>query len=156
MKKVYLSVLVLAIAVVFTACNTNTNAASKVKSENVTAAANRDASIAMGAPSIEIAKDVYDFGTVNEGDVVEHIFVVKNTGKTDLVITDAQTTCGCTVPQWPKDKPVKSGETTEIKVRFNTSGKPNTQSKSITLFTNTEKGREVLKLKGFVTPKNKK
>ena len=69
-----------------------------------------------------------------------------------MVITDAQVTCGCTVPVWPK-KPIKPGESEEIQVRFNTNGKQNRQQKNITLITNTESGREILTLKGMVTPK---
>ena len=82
-------------------------------------------------------------------------YLVTNSGKTDLVITNAQASCGCTVPVWPKN-PIKPGATGEVKVKFNTSGKPNRQQKTITLTTNTESGREVLTLKGSVTPKAKK
>ena len=100
-------------------------------------------------------KKEYDFGTVNEGHIVETSYIVTNSGKTDLVITNAKASCGCTVPVWPKN-PIKPGATGEVKVKFNTSGKPNRQQKTITLTTNTESGREVLTLKGSVTPKAKK
>ena len=104
---------------------------------------------------ISLDKKVYDFGTVNEGDLVETSFFVTNSGKTDLVITRAKGSCGCTVPTWPKE-PIKPGKTGEIKVKFNTNGKPNRQQKTVTLTTNTESGREVLTIKGSVTPKAKK
>ena len=61
---------------------------------------------------------------------------------------------GYTVPTWPKDKAIKPGESTEIKVKFNTAGKGGgRQSKDVTLFTNTAVGREILKLKGVVNRK---
>ena len=72
-----------------------------------------------------------------------------------MVITNAKASCGCTVPVWPREA-IKPGKTGEVKVKFNTAGKPNRQQKTITLTTNTESGREVLTLKGSVTPKAKK
>jgi len=133
----------------------NGNASAKINKDNLTNAKNRDAEIEKGTASIAFDSEVYDFGTVNEGEIVEKTFKVTNSGKTDLVITNAKSSCGCTIPVWPKE-PIKPGETGDIKVRFNTNGKPNRQQKSITLTTNTESGREVLTIKGMVTPKTKK
>lgn len=129
------------------------NAANKIKESNLETALTRDAEIKKGGPTIEFDATEYDFGTVNEGDIVETTFKLTNTGKTNLIITDAKASCGCTVPEWPRGA-VKPGDEAEIKVKFNTSGKPNRQIKSITLYTNTDKGRETLKLKGVVTPKS--
>lgn len=130
------------------------NASSKVKKENVEKAEKRDSSIGLGAPVISFDKEEFDFGTVNEGEVVKTTFLVTNTGKSDLIITNAQASCGCTVPEWPKEA-IAPGKTGDIKVSFNTNGRVNKQSKSITLTTNTEKGREVIKISGMVTPKKK-
>lgn len=130
------------------------NATAKINKENLEVAKSRDVAIKKGAASIAFENKEYDFGTVNEGEIVETVFKVTNSGKTDLIITDAKVTCGCTVPVWPK-KPIKPGETEDIQVRFNTSGKRNRQQKNITLITNTESGREILTLKGMVTPKVK-
>ncbi|MCT4699553.1 DUF1573 domain-containing protein [Tenacibaculum haliotis] len=130
------------------------NAASKVKKENVENAEKRDVTISAGSASISFDKEEYNFGTVKEGEIVKTTFIVTNTGKGDLVITNAQATCGCTIPVWPKEA-IAPGKTGEIQVSFNTNGKPNKQSKSITLTTNTTKGREILKISGMVTPKNK-
>lgn len=132
----------------------NGNATTKINKENLESAKSRDVAIKKGAALISFDNNVYDFGTVNEGEIIETTFKVTNSGKTDLVITDAKVTCGCTVPVWPK-KPIKPGETESVKVKFNTSGKQNRQQKNITLITNTESGREILTLKGMVTPKAK-
>lgn len=129
-------------------------ASTKVNKQNLDTAKTRDAEIKQGVASISFDKKEYDFGTVNEGEIVETVFKVTNTGATDLVITNATGSCGCTVPVWPK-APIKSGETGDIAVKFNTSGKPNRQMKTVTLTTNTESGREVLTLRGSVTPKAK-
>ncbi|CAL2055771.1 DUF1573 domain-containing protein [Tenacibaculum sp. 190524A05c] len=153
MKKI---IAILALTVSFSAmvsCKKG-NAAAKVKQENVTEANQRDKEISQGAPSISFDREVHDFGTVEEGFVVETSFKVTNTGKSDLVITDAKATCGCTVPTWPKE-PIKPGDSAEVQVKFNTAGKPNKQSKTVTLTTNTAKGQEQVKVTGMVTPKSK-
>ena len=129
-------------------------ASTKVNKQNLDTAKTRDAEIKQGVASISFDKKEFDFGTVNEGEIVETIFKVTNSGATDLVITNATGSCGCTVPVWPK-APIKPGETGDIAVKFNTSGKPNRQMKTVTLTANTESGREVLTLRGSVTPKAK-
>ena len=155
MKKITILFLLVIAAASFTACKDGGNVTSKINKGNLDKAKTRDLEIKKGKALIAFDDTVYDFGTVNEGDVVETSFKVTNSGKTDLVITNAQPSCGCTVPVWPK-APIKPGESGEIKVKFNTSGKPNRQNKTITLTTNTESGREVLTLKGSVIPKPKK
>ena len=155
MKKITILLALVITASFFTACKDGGNVTSKINKENLEKAASRDNEIKKGTALISLDKKVYDFGTVNEGEIVETSFLVTNSGKTDLVITNAQGSCGCTVPTWPKT-PIKPGETGTIDVKFNTNGKPNRQQKTVTLTTNTESGREVLTLKGSVTPKAKK
>ena len=133
----------------------NGNASTKVNKENLDTAKSRDAEIKKGVASMTLDKREYDFGTVKEGEIVETIFKVTNSGNTDLVITNATGSCGCTVPVWPKAA-IKPGETGDVAVKFNTSGKPNRQRKTVTLTTNTVSGRELLTIKGSVTPKAKK
>lgn len=154
MRKLTFLFVVALSTIIFVSCKDG-NASAKVKASNVEVAKKRDKVINKGAAAVEFDKTEYDFGTVAEGHIVETTFVVKNTGKTDLVITDAKATCGCTVPVWPKE-PVKVGESAEVKVKFNTTGKPNRQSKTVTLYTNTATGTELLKIFGNVTPKAKK
>tara|TARA_R110001632_G_scaffold152588_2_gene270264 strand:+ start:1597 stop:2058 length:462 start_codon:yes stop_codon:yes gene_type:complete len=153
MKKIVATSVLALATVLFISCGEG-NASSKVKKENVDTAKKRDVEISKGSAVIEFDKTEFKFGTVNEGDIVEAKFVVINSGKTDLLITKVQPSCGCTVPEWPKT-PIKPGESAEILAKFNTAGKPNKQSKTLTLFTNTARGREVLKLTGSVTPKAK-
>ena len=153
MRKIFIASVLALSTVVFVSCNEG-NAASKVKKENLDKAKERDVETSKGAAAIAFDKTEFDFGTVNEGDIVDVEFIVTNSGNTDLVITKAQPSCGCTVPTWPKT-PIKAGESSKVVAKFNTAGKPNKQVKTITLFTNTAKGREVLKIKGNVTPKAK-
>lgn len=103
-------------------------------------------------PKIEFDKDVHDFGKINEGDKVETEFIVKNLGESDLIIADAKASCGCTVPEWPK-QPIPPGSSAPIKVSFDSNGKPGGQNKTITLTTNTEKGSETFSIKSNVIAK---
>ena len=143
--------MIFSLTLVFIACD-GSSAKAKVNKDNVAKAKVRDLESKKGAALISFDKKEYDFGTVNEGDVVKTTFKVTNAGQTDLIIINAQPSCGCTVPTWPRT-PIKPGDTADINVKFNTSGKPNRQSKTITLTTNTESGREILTLKGSVIPK---
>lgn len=154
MKKATILLAFIVSVIGFTSCK-DANPSAKINKENLNKAISRDVEIKKGTALISLDKKEYDFGTVDEGVIVETVFNVTNIGKTDLVITKAVGSCGCTVPVWPK-APIKPGETGEVAVKFNTSGKPNRQLKTVTLTTNTETGREILTLKGSVIPKAKK
>ncbi|WP_299527270.1 DUF1573 domain-containing protein [uncultured Lutibacter sp.] len=130
------------------------NAASKIKDTNLETAKERDALNNLGFAIIEFDNTEFDFGTINEDDIIDGAFKITNKGKVDLLILSAKPSCGCTVPEWPKEA-IKPGESADIKFSFNSRGKPGMQNKSITLKTNTEKATEVIRIKGMVTPKNK-
>ncbi|WP_445457084.1 DUF1573 domain-containing protein [Flavobacterium sp. HNIBRBA15423] len=103
-------------------------------------------------PKIQFSKLEHDFGTIKDGDKVETEFMVKNIGEADLVILDAKGSCGCTVPNPPKE-PIKPGSSAPIKVSFDSTGKTGQQSKTVTLTTNTENGKENFTIKANVLPK---
>lgn len=150
MKKVFV-LSILSLSLMMISCNEN--AAKKIKSENLELAKERDQEIKIGGPKLAFDKIEHDFGVINEGDVVETVFSFTNSGKSELIITSAKGSCGCTVPEWPKE-PIMPGESGEIKVKFNSDRKPNLQQKQITLVTNTDQGKEILKIKAQVTPKS--
>jgi len=150
MKKLVILTILL---VGFLAFSCKENAAIKIKKENVEIAAERDAKIKVGGAKISFDKTEHDFGTINEGDIVETVFSFTNTGKSELIISSAKGSCGCTVPEWPKE-PILPGEKGEIKVKFNSDRKPNKQQKQVTLATNTDEGKETLIIKAQVTPKS--
>ena len=97
----------------------------------------------------------YDWGTIAENEKMIHVFKFKNTGANDMIISDAHGSCGCTVPEWPKE-PIKPGKSSQIKVIFDSKGKVGDQSKSVTITANTEPTNMVLMIKGKVTPKEEK
>ena len=151
MKNLFVISLVV-IGLSFASCNKD--ATKKIKTENLEVAKERDSEIKLGGPRFKFDKTEHDFGTINEGDVVETVFSFTNEGKSELIITSAKGSCGCTVPDWPKE-PIMPGEAGEIKVKFNSYRKPNLQQKQITLRTNTEGGKEILKIRAQVTPSPK-
>jgi hypothetical protein len=87
-------------------------------------------------PGMQFSKEEHDFGTINDGDIVEHKFSFKNVGDAPLIITNATATCGCTVPEWPKE-PIAVGASGDILVRFNSRNKPGNQAKTVTITANT-------------------
>jgi len=102
-------------------------------------------------PVMTFAESTHSFGTVEEGVEVVHEFEFTNTGKTDLLISNAIASCGCTVPDWPKE-PIPPGGKGKIKASFNSEGRSGAQLKSITITANTKDKVEVV-LKGDVRPK---
>lgn len=102
-------------------------------------------------PAFQFAEESHDFGTITEGDVVEHTFTFTNTGDAPLIIQSAKGSCGCTVPTWPKE-PIPVGGTGEITAQFNSKGKPNIQNKTVTITANTWPKQSTLRIKAMVTP----
>jgi len=103
-------------------------------------------------PIMSFEKKTWDFGSIIDGEVVEHTFRFTNTGNKDLVISSASASCGCTIPNWPKE-PIAPGDKGEIKVKFNSSGKKDMVTKDITILANTNPVKTILQIKVFVETK---
>tara|TARA_R100001369_G_scaffold45410_3_gene71625 strand:- start:511 stop:996 length:486 start_codon:yes stop_codon:yes gene_type:complete len=146
MKK---SILILAVLSAFAFTSCKEKASDKVNEENVAAAADRDAEAAK-FPVMKFEKTEFDFGTIAKGENVEHEFKFTNTGDAPLVIVNATSSCGCTVPEYSKEA-VAPGEQGQLLVKYNGSG-VNQVSKTVTIVANTKNGKETLKIKAFVTP----
>lgn len=91
------------------------------------------------------AEKSHDFGTIKQGDKVAHIFTFKNTGDHDLIISRAVGSCGCTVPEYPKE-PIAPGKSGTMKVSFNSTGKSGQQHKTVTITANVPNYAEVLEI----------
>lgn len=104
------------------------------------------------ATTIQYEQPVFDFGRVDEGEIVKHAYKFKNTGSEPLVISNCKGSCGCTVPTWPKE-PIPPGGDGEIKVEFNSKGKPGPQSKRVTVTANTTPTETFIEIKGEVKGK---
>ena len=130
----------------FSACNES--ASSKINPNN-------KSSIQKESNYAEITFDrvFHDFGMVSEGEIVKTIFKFTNTSENDLYIVDAMGSCGCTVPKYPKNVPIKPGGTGEIEVNFDTNGRPDLQQKMVKVSANTPTGGQLLRIQAFVEPK---
>jgi uncharacterized cupredoxin-like copper-binding protein len=149
MKRIFIAFSAIAL-VAFVSCKEN--ATSKINASNVEVAAERDEA-AKNLPVMSFEKSEHDFGTIEQGAAQETIFAFTNTGNAPLIITNATSSCGCTVPEYPKNTPIAPGESGQLLVKFNGSGQ-NQVTKTITVSANTEKGSEILRIKAFVNPKN--
>lgn len=135
-----------------TEAEVNTEAAAPVVA-NPNVAGAEEAVAPENAPVISFAETTYDFGTIKQGDVVEHTFKFTNTGKSPLIIESATASCGCTVPESPKE-PIAPGNSGEIKVQFNSTGKAGMQSPMVTVRANTVPNITQVNLKGTVETSN--
>lgn len=125
------------------ACNSGGN---NKDTDLITNTANADGEATGDLPEIKFAEEVFDFGKITEGEKVSHSFSFKNTGKKNLIISGASGSCGCTVPEWPK-QPIKPGEEGHINVVFSSEGKSGMQEKTVTVVTNCEPATRVIRIK---------
>jgi hypothetical protein len=170
MKKLHFATLALAGMLAMAACKNNDTAAEgeETSTETLATTPSTDGMTASATPagegqpvadvptgpltSINFAETTFDFGDVDEGETVSHVYKFTNTGKEPLVIKDAKGSCGCTVPKWPKT-PIPPGEQGEIQVEFNSKGKSGKQSKRVTINANTDPAQTFLTISGNVIGK---
>jgi hypothetical protein len=107
-------------------------------------------------PTMDFETKEFDLGNIKQGTTVAHEFKYTNKGKSDLIIRKTQSSCGCTAVE--NKKVIKPGESSSIKVAFNSTGKNGGQNKSVTLITNipgkdakgADKNKITLRIKGQV------
>lgn len=107
------------------------------------------------APVMTFERDLHDFGEIIQGEVATTEFKFTNTGKSDLIIASARASCGCTVPEYPKE-PIKPGESASIKVSYNSEGRKDAFNKTVTITANTIPNENRVKVKGVVVVPNDK
>ncbi len=101
------------------------------------------------APQMVFSEEKHDFGKITQGEKVSYSFVFKNTGGSDLVISSALGSCGCTVPTFPKE-PVKPGQEGKIDVVFDSEGKSGLVEKTVTMTTNCNPSAKILTINATV------
>ncbi len=107
----------------------------------------------IGQAKIEFSRLDIDFGTIQQGEEIMIPFNLKNTGDAPLIIYKVEPSCGCTVSQYP-DKPIKPGETAQVKLIFNSDGYSGYQIKTAKVFTNTKDSIITLTIHGVVNITN--
>ncbi len=107
--------------------------------------------MALGAQAqaeIEFEKTVHDFGKLKQHGDATTEFKFTNTGTEPLIISNAKGSCGCTVPEWPRE-PIQPGETSAIKVKYD-SKRLGPINKSVTITSNGSEQPKVLRIKGNI------
>lgn len=105
-------------------------------------------SFTMNSQEFKFEEETIDYGKINKGSNGERIFTFTNIGDAPLIIQNAQSSCGCTIPEKP-EKPIMPGKIGEIKVSYDTK-RVGGFSKQITITSNAKIARKVLKIKGLV------
>ena len=108
----------------------------------------QDAEQNPNAAEITFKEEVIDYGTIDKGADGKREFVFTNTGKEPLIISKATGSCGCTVPDWPRN-PIAPGADAVIKVKYDTN-RVGPFQKSVTVNSNAKNGTKVLRIKGTV------
>lgn len=105
----------------------------------------------VSGPAITFEELEYDFGDIHQGDKVQHIFNFENTGDAPLIITNVQTTCGCTATNWERE-PIMPGAKSSITVNFNSAHKMGRQNKVISVISNSVAPLNQIKITTNVLP----
>ncbi|MEY3237340.1 MAG: hypothetical protein RI883_1441 [Bacteroidota bacterium] len=130
MKKVFLSLIVMFISVL---------------------ALNKAVAQTDAGAKIEFSKETHDYGTIKNGADGTCSFEFKNTGTEPLIISMAKGSCGCTVPEWPKE-PIAPGAKASIKVKYDTS-RAGAINKNVTITSNAvNEPTKIIYIKGTVLP----
>ena len=95
-----------------------------------------------------VKEDTFNFGKIPQGKPVHHNFEIVNAGKTPIKLNNVQASCGCTTPEWEKDKEINPGEKSIIKVGYNAASEGNF-TKAITITYN-ESLTRLINIKGEV------
>ncbi|MDI9342424.1 MAG: DUF1573 domain-containing protein [Sediminibacterium sp.] len=130
----------------FSACKNNSSETKEINTDMVEVNASASGDSKSNLPEIKFEEEIHDFGKITQGEKISFAFKFKNTGDKNLIISGASGSCGCTVPNYPKE-PIPAGGEGKIDVLFNSEGKSGLQEKTVTLITNCEPSTRILKIK---------
>jgi hypothetical protein len=102
-------------------------------------------------PVISFDNETLDYGTIEQNADGERFFKITNTGTEPLIISSCKGSCGCTVPQCPKE-PILPGQSTSIKVKYDTN-RLGQFTKSVTVSSNASEPEKTVKITGNVVAK---
>lgn len=131
---------------VLSSCSDNGRKDGGIGTDAITNTESANGKINTDLPELKFEEEVFDFGKITQGEKVSHSFVFKNTGNKSLIISNAEGSCGCTVPEWPKE-PIPPNGTGKINVVFSSEGKSGIMEKTITIVTNCEPSTRIIRIK---------
>lgn len=146
MRKIVLIFSVLILAGLFACDNGSKN---KIPADVVSNPNSATGKESKDLPAIVFERDIYDFGKLIDGETAVYNFKFKNTGTADLLISQVNSSCGCTVPKFPKE-PIPPGGEGYIKVSFDSSGRTGVQNKAVTVVSNCQPNQTVIRIKAMV------
>ena len=141
-----LTILFFSSVILITSCNQQS---SDITTQDITNTQSADGKGNGSLPDIKFEEETHDFGRITQGEKVSFGFKFKNTGSSNLIISSASGSCGCTVPEYPK-KPIAAGEEATINVVFSSEGKSGIVEKSVTLVTNCEPSTRIIYIKANI------
>ncbi len=171
MKRRYFSIVVLAAMIGFTSCRQDEKLSQKTDVINEVTGTNSEEAITdesgqvftpvegvaseqdnLPKTRITYKEAKVDLGETTEGTKVKHSFEFQNTGNEPLIIQSAQGSCGCTVPNYPKE-PIAPGAKGKIDIEFDSNGRPGSNTKTVTVVANTNPATTELSFTVKVNPK---
>lgn len=138
--------LIAVLSMFLASCGDGNEGHQGITTNDVTNSASGDGATNGQLPDIKFEEEEHDFGRITQGEKVSFAFKFKNTGKSNLLIASAVGSCGCTVPEFPKE-PILPGQEGKINVIFSSEGKSGIQEKTITVVTNCEPSTKIIKIK---------
>lgn len=143
MKHTFLTILLIAFAL--TSCHSNTQSdeidVDIIHNPNSAEGYNENEPM----PVMTFDCDLHDFGRISQGESITYSFHFNNTGKRDLVISGCSATCGCTVADYPRGRIAPGGEG-YVTVTFNSQGKKGQQYQEVTVSSNAQPAKNILKI----------
>jgi hypothetical protein len=122
---------------------------TEISTNDVTNSKSADGNNSTDLPEVKFEEETHDFGRITQGEKVTYAFKFKNTGGANLIISSANGSCGCTIPDYPK-KPILPGEEGVVNVVFASEGKSGMVEKSVTLVTNCEPSTRIIYIKANI------
>ncbi|MCF8423282.1 MAG: DUF1573 domain-containing protein [Bacteroidia bacterium] len=144
MKAIY--ILVASVLIITSSCKEQN---SEITTNDVMNTKSADGTTNADLPEIKFEEETHDFGRITQGEKVAYGFKLKNTGGSNLIISSANGSCGCTIPEYPK-KPILPGEEAIINVVFASEGKSGVVEKSVTIVTNCEPSTRIIYIKANI------
>ncbi len=121
---------------------------STVNAQNILPVANVAETVKPVEETLLLKETEYNFGKIPQGKPVTHVFEITNTGKTAFRLDNVQASCGCTTPQWDKEKTIAPGEKSVITVGYNAAAE-GPFIKNVTITYNSAQSKVIL-IKGEV------
>ncbi|QBQ40677.1 DUF1573 domain-containing protein [Sphingobacterium psychroaquaticum] len=152
MNKIFGWSLMVAVAMLGVSCGNSTSNATGENAATDSALVDPAQTAKASTGKVEFESPVFDFGTVKEGEIVEHIYAFENTGEAPVILSQVSASCGCTTPSYTQT-PILPGKKGEIKVSFDSNGQVGKQQKIVTVVSNATNGVTTVQLKGEVLAK---